>query len=153
VEALGNFSEVFEHLPPYQRKDLMRLVLQKAVVGHDWLELALYGKPPELSHMTQGAVRSQTSDWLPKRPFRRDEFTVPREDRVRRDDGRDLAQGFSTQRLTFGGQSATLVVGETQASPARPKLFHQNTILFYQVGNSVRLLTGNPAGERRQEEL
>ena len=45
----------------------MRLVLHKAVVSHNHMELALYGKPPELSHMTQGAARSQTSDWLPGR--------------------------------------------------------------------------------------
>ena len=65
TQALSNFNEVFDCIPPYQQKELMRLVLHKAVVSHNHMELALYGKPPELSHMTQGAARSQTSDWLP----------------------------------------------------------------------------------------
>ncbi len=65
TEALANFSEVFEHIPPYQQRELMRLVLYKAVVSHDHMELALYGRPPELSEMTQNTARFQTSDWLP----------------------------------------------------------------------------------------
>ena len=66
LEALGNFTEVFHEIPPYQQKELMRLVLHKAVLKPDSMELALYGKPPQLSQMTQGAARSQTSNWLPR---------------------------------------------------------------------------------------
>ena len=65
MRALAEFGNVWESLAPYQQKELMRLVLQKAVVSNEQLELALYGKPPQLSEMTQGAARSQTPDWLP----------------------------------------------------------------------------------------
>lgn len=65
MKALARFTEVFECIPPYQQKELMRLVLHKAVVSHDHMELALYGKPPELSEVTQEMARSETSNWLP----------------------------------------------------------------------------------------
>ncbi len=57
---------------------------------------------------------------------------------------------IEADRLSFGGQSATLVVGETQASPARLELLLQNAILFDQVGNHYCLLTTDPASERSQ---
>ena len=43
----------------------MRLVLHKAMVSHDRMELALYGKPPALREMNQEVARSETSNWLP----------------------------------------------------------------------------------------
>jgi hypothetical protein len=43
----------------------LRLVLHKAVVSRDHMEFALYGRPPELSEVTQNTARSQTSSWLP----------------------------------------------------------------------------------------
>lgn len=58
TEALANFTEVFEHIPPYKRKELIRLVLHKAVVSKDGIELALYGKPPNVSEMPQEGSRS-----------------------------------------------------------------------------------------------
>lgn len=70
VKVPASFGEVFDGIPPYQQKVLIRLVLQKAVVSRDQLKLALYAKPPRLSELTQGAARSQTSNWLPVRnPF------------------------------------------------------------------------------------
>jgi hypothetical protein len=39
------------------------------------------------------------------------------------------------------------------AFPARFQLLFQDAVFFNQVGDHVRLLTGDPAGERRQEEL
>ena len=65
LKALASFSEVFECRPPYQQKKLFRLVVHKAIVSEESLELALYGKPPQLSEMAQGAARSGTSNWLP----------------------------------------------------------------------------------------
>ena len=67
MKALARFTEVFERIPPHQQKKLMRLVLHKPVISHDRMELALYGKPPELSEMTQEGARSETSHWLPVR--------------------------------------------------------------------------------------
>ncbi len=65
----------------------------------------------------------------------------------------DPSQDLSAERLSFGGQSATLVVGETQASPARLKLLLQDAVLFNQVGDHSRLLAADPTGERGQKEL
>jgi len=53
-------------------------------------------------------------------PFRSDEFAVPRQDRIGRYDGRDRPENLPAQRLPFGGQSATLVIGKMQSLPARP---------------------------------
>ena len=66
IKTLADFGEVFECIPPYQQKELFRLVIHKAVISEESLELALYSKPPQLSEMTQGAARSGTSNWLPR---------------------------------------------------------------------------------------
>ena len=50
-------------------------------------------------------------------------------------------------------KSAALVVGETQAFPARLELFFQNAVLFDQIGDHGRLLTTDPAGKRGQQKL
>ena len=55
----------------------MRLVLHKAMVSHDRMELALYGKPPELSETTQELARSETSNWLPTRNPLRNVVSFP----------------------------------------------------------------------------
>ena len=54
AEALANFTDVFEHIPPYKQKELIRLVLHKAIASSEGIDLTLYGKPPQLSDMTQG---------------------------------------------------------------------------------------------------
>ena len=119
-----------------------RISPARVLFGHPDNQLA------DLRHDTR------TPDSLPRiSPFRSDESPVPREDRLRRDDGGDLAQGLPAQRLSFRRQSTALVVGETHAFPARLELLFQDAVLFDQVGDHVRLLTGDPAGERRQEEL
>jgi hypothetical protein len=65
LEALASFGDVFDCIPPFQQKELFRLVIHKVIVSEGSMELALYGKPPELGQMTQGTARSQTSNWLP----------------------------------------------------------------------------------------
>jgi hypothetical protein len=65
TQALGDFSEVFAEIKPYQQKELMRLVLHKAILGPDYLKIGLYGRPPELGPLSKGEPRSQTFDWLP----------------------------------------------------------------------------------------
>ena len=59
MSALAQFTEVFHSLPPYQQKELFRLVLHKAIVSSECMELALYGKPPELNEMAQTTPRSE----------------------------------------------------------------------------------------------
>jgi len=68
-------------------------------------------------------------------------------------DGRDRPENLPAQRLPFGGQSATLVIGKMQSLPARPKLFFEDAVLFNQISDHSRLVTANPPGERSQEEL
>jgi len=52
-----------------------------------------------------------------------------------------------------GGQSATLVVGETNSSTAGFQLVFENAVLFDQVGDRARLVKSCPASKRGQEEL
>ena len=47
AKALADFSDVFSDLKPYQQKEPMRLVLNKAILSPDCLKLGLYGRPPE----------------------------------------------------------------------------------------------------------
>jgi hypothetical protein len=65
ARALADFTGVFAELKPYQQKELMRAVLHKAILGPDYLEIGLYGRPPELRPLSKGDSRSQESKWLP----------------------------------------------------------------------------------------
>jgi site-specific DNA recombinase len=68
MKALEDFTDVFNCIPPYQQKDLMRLVLHKAIVSHTSMKIALYGRLPEIDKAAHRAdSRSQTSTWLPMR--------------------------------------------------------------------------------------
>ena len=82
------------------------------------------------------------------RPLCGDEPAVPREDRVGRHDRGYLVQSLPSQRLSFGGQATTLIVGETQAPPVRLELFFQNAVLFDKVCDDGSLPTANPTGKR-----
>ena len=50
VQALVDFSDVFAELKPYQQKDLLRLVLHKAILGPDYVKMALTGDRPKWRH-------------------------------------------------------------------------------------------------------
>jgi len=65
VQALANFSDIFAELKPYQQKDLLRLVLHKAILGPDYVKIALYGRPPEIGPLSEAEPRFQTLEWLP----------------------------------------------------------------------------------------
>jgi site-specific DNA recombinase len=65
AQALADFTGVFAELKPYQQKELMRLVLHKAILAPDYFKIGLYGRPPELGPLSKGEPRSQTFDWLP----------------------------------------------------------------------------------------
>jgi len=51
-------------------------------------------------------------------PFAGDELPVPSEQRVRRDDCRDLAQGRTAQSVGSRGKFPPVVIGEPEAPPA-----------------------------------
>ena len=61
----ADFAGVFAEIKPYKQKELMRLVLHKAILGPDYLRIGLYGRPPELRPLSKGESRSQTFDRLP----------------------------------------------------------------------------------------
>jgi site-specific DNA recombinase len=64
MQALADFTEVFAELPPYRQKDLIRLVLHKAILGPDYVKMALYGRPPEIGPLATAEPRSGTLNWL-----------------------------------------------------------------------------------------
>ncbi len=66
--ALGKFNDVFQHIKPYQQKELVGLVLHKAVVGPEKLKIALYGRLPEIDAVVNASVyqRSVTAVWRPR---------------------------------------------------------------------------------------
>jgi hypothetical protein len=61
----AGFTEVFRELKPYQQKELMRLVLHKAILGPDYVKMALYGRPPKIAPLAEPQRRFQTFKWLP----------------------------------------------------------------------------------------
>jgi hypothetical protein len=48
----------------YQQKELMRLVLHKAILGPDYVKIALYVRPPEIRSLAEAHRRSQTFEWV-----------------------------------------------------------------------------------------
>ncbi len=67
----------------------------------------------------------------PEVPLSRDELAVPSEDGVRRDNGRDLSEDFSTKGLSFYRKLSSLVVGQAR-SPTAVQVF-EDALLFDQV--------------------
>ena len=66
-KVLQNFSEVFAQMKPYQQKELMNLVLHKAIIGEKGIKIALHGKIPDAGLLLDAAeLRTQTPNWLPR---------------------------------------------------------------------------------------
>jgi len=57
-QALAHISEVYECLPPYRRKDLIRLVLEHAKVSETELRLAIKGRAPTVEVLKRGLPRA-----------------------------------------------------------------------------------------------
>ncbi len=70
MTALGKFTTIFDTLPPYQKKEIIRLVMKKAVLNPEGIKIALIGKPPNSGLFDEmasdGKIRCQTSIWLPR---------------------------------------------------------------------------------------
>lgn len=66
--ALNKFTDVFDHIQLYQQKELLSLVLHKAILAPDSIKIALYGRPPEIGlfSVCESEIRSQTPIWLPE---------------------------------------------------------------------------------------
>jgi hypothetical protein len=65
--ALSKFTKVFANIRPHEQKELLRMVLHKAILGPDSMKMALYGRPPDIqpSSAHHGNSRSQLPAWLP----------------------------------------------------------------------------------------
>jgi len=69
-KALENITEVFGTLNPYEQKKLIALVLQRAVLSEDSLELTLYAPKPRITGEKPAKnmaddPRRPPSTWLP----------------------------------------------------------------------------------------
>jgi site-specific DNA recombinase len=67
IRALSKFTKVFANIRPHEQKELLRMVLHKAILGPDSMKMALYGRPPDIepSSPHHGDSRSQIPSWLP----------------------------------------------------------------------------------------
>ena len=67
--AVGKFASLFDTLPPYQKKEIFKLLVKKAVLGPEGIKIALIGKYPQTglfdTATSDGKIRCQTSIWLP----------------------------------------------------------------------------------------
>jgi site-specific DNA recombinase len=63
--ALSEFDEVYACLTPFERKELVRLVLRRAEVGDRQVVLELYGTLTPKTAMAQSRSRSEPPNWLP----------------------------------------------------------------------------------------
>jgi hypothetical protein len=76
---------------------------------------------------------------------------MPREQRVRRDDGLNRRERPPPERLGFRGQADTLIVGESH-SPGT-ELFAQHAVLHLEIVDHIALLLMDPAGHGGEEKL
>ena len=63
--ALGEFSKVYACLMPFERKELIRLVLRRAEVGDRQIVLELNPIHSSTMTMAQSHSRSEPTNWLP----------------------------------------------------------------------------------------
>ena len=73
---------------------------------------------------------------------------MPAQNRVGRDDRRDVGQHLSTQPLSASREPPTLRIGQPQA-PA-DELTPKYSVFLNQIGDDVLLLVSQPAGEHRE---
>ena len=74
---------------------------------------------------------------------------MPAQDRIGRDNRRNLAQHTPAQTLPAPCQTAPLVVSQRQSSAT--ELSPQSSILFDQIGNDILLLVIQPTRQRSEK--
>ncbi len=73
---------------------------------------------------------------------------MPPQNRVGRDDRRDLTEPTTAQSVSMHGQPAALVIGQADSAAHVPT---QDAVLFNQVSHGILLPLVEPADQRRQE--
>jgi len=63
MRALSHFTEIFAQIPPYQQKDLVKLVVHRVELAADSMKMALYGRVAAVGPVSEGA-RIGISEWL-----------------------------------------------------------------------------------------
>ena len=74
---------------------------------------------------------------------------MPAQNRVGRDDRRDLTEAMPAQPMPVHGQPTSFLIG--QADPAAP-VRAEDAVLFDQICDRLLTLVGPPAGHRHHEE-
>ena len=64
MRALTEFDTVFGQIPPYQQKDLVKLVVHRVELASDSMKMALYGRVAAVGPVSEGS-RIGISEWLP----------------------------------------------------------------------------------------
>jgi hypothetical protein len=98
-------------------------------------------QPPDL----RKHARTNTSCFA-VRPFPRVQLSMPSNNRVRRDDRRDLAQHASAQPVPPNGEPTPPFIAEPRTLTV--ELLPQNAILLHQVRHGVLLAPIQPADQR-----
>ena len=102
----------------------------------------------ELSNL---AKNTGTTAWPPCiRPLARHQLPVPSQQRVRRDDRRDLTQGVPPQPASAYCESPPIVIGEPQAPPT--DLPPEEAILFDQIGERLPLPAIEPTDDGEEQQ-
>ena len=85
LAALNRFKEIYAKLPPYQRRDLIGLVLLKAEVTKNQLRLSFHERPAAREVFekisapgARGSRRAEPFEWLRRQPPGRTPFSVLR---------------------------------------------------------------------------
>jgi len=70
---LTKFTDIFSSIPPYQQKELINIILHKAILSQSETKIALYGKQTDTrlfdlleTQSVNANSRSGISDWLPR---------------------------------------------------------------------------------------
>jgi hypothetical protein len=116
-----------------------RIAPRPVFLGHAHHELPDLGKD------------TATAGLLPRRrPLARHQLPVPSQQRVRRDDRREVMQGLPTEPVGSHGEAPPVSGRQPQATPT--DLFPQETILFDQIGERLSLPAIEPAGDGEEQQ-
>ena len=63
--GLERFGDVLDVLTPFERRELMRLVVHRVEVADRQIALEIYAVTPQELAMPQGRLRSEAPNWLP----------------------------------------------------------------------------------------
>ena len=80
-----------------------------------------------------------------------DQLPIPAQDRVRRDDARDLSEDSPAELLPTYGEPTPLCVGQAERTTAQ--LLPEDAILLTEIFDQIFLVTIQPAGDRKDKEV